>query len=88
MFDKKNRFSDEILNRRLDITKIVNKANTKYHKMSDNQKMIMIQRMQYLRCAYHDLLECDVNHRIKFSDCCEKAIKQMKMVGVKLINNY
>ena len=56
--------------------------------MSNNQKMIMIQRIQYLRYTYHNLLECDVNHRIKFIDCCERAIKQMETVGVKLINNY
>ena len=79
---------DEILNRKLDVSKKVNKAKTKDYEMSDNQKVLMLQRMQYLRCAYHNLLECDVNQRIKFSDCCNKAIKQMEMVGVRLMNNH
>ena len=80
---KRIEFFDKILKWRLDITKIVNKVKTKDYKMSDNQKLLMIQRMQYLRCAYHNLLECDVDHIIKLSDCCERAIKQMETVGVK-----
>ena len=78
----------DILNRKLDILKVVNKAKTKDGEMNDNQKMLMIKRMQYLMCAYYNLLECDVNQNIKFSDCCKKAIKQLEMVGVRLINNY
>ena len=76
-------FFDKIIYRKL--IKLVNKAKTKNCEMSDNQKMLITQRMQYLRCAYH---KCDVNHRFKFSDCYKRAIKQIEMVGVKLIDNY
>ena len=79
---------DEIINRKLDISKIVNKEKTNDCEMRDNQKVLMMQRMQYLRCAYHNLVECNINQRIKFSDCCKKGRKQMEMVGVRLINNY
>ena len=50
-------FLDEIIYRKL--IKLVNKAKTKNCEMSDNQKMLITQRMQYLRCAYH---KRDVNH--------------------------
>ena len=47
----------------------------------------MMQKIQYLRMAYLNVINSDLNTTISFKTCCDKAIEQMGEVGIKYIKN-
>ena len=54
---------DDILSRKLDTSEIIHKVEQKRCKMSPCQKTLMIQRMQYLQCAYKNVLSTNIYER-------------------------
>ena len=76
---------DGILNNREDVSYIVNKASEDNCKLNSKQSIVMIQRILHLQNAYFIMLSNDVNKPISFKLCCEKGIKQMNEIGIKLI---
>ena len=78
---------DDILNRKKSLEDLVNKSSEENGKLTSSQSITMIQKIQYLRMAYINLINSDLNNVVSFKTCCEQAIKQMGKVGVKHIQN-
>ena len=82
-------YFDDILSRKLDTSEIIHKAEQKGCETSPCPNTLMIQRMQYLQCAYKNVLSTNVfEQQVKFNNCCINAINQISMVGVRLVNNF
>ena len=48
----------------------------------------MIQRLQYLRMSYLNILNSNINDPISFKRSCEQGIQQMDEIGIKTIKDY
>ena len=79
---------DDILNNKIDVSFIVNRACEKNCELNINQTINIRQRIQYLRMAYFNVLESDLDQPIMFKFCCEKAIQQLSEMGIKIIRNF
>ena len=64
---------DDILNNKVEISTIVNKAYGIDCQLNVKQHVIIIQRVLYLRMEY--FLVTDLNQPTSFKVCCENAIK-------------
>ena len=69
-------FFDDILNNKVDISAIVNKACEIDCQLNVKQHMTIIQRVLYLRMAYFYILATDLKQPISFKVCCENTIKK------------
>ena len=79
---------DLILNNKMSLSTIVNKADKKDCELNTQQTILMINRLQYLRFTYLFILErYGSNTGFNFRSCCEKAIERTKQNGVSIINN-
>ena len=78
---------DDILNQRKSIEDVVNKSSEENGKLTSSQTILILQRIQYLRMAYLNVVNSNLNATISFKTCCDQAIKQMGEVGVKHIKN-
>ena len=78
---------DEILNNREGISTIVNRGNEEDCKLSEYHLMLCFQRIQYLRTAYHIVLENKGRGNSSFIRCCKDSIDRCKSSGLTLINN-
>ena len=79
---------DSIINNRFDISILVNKALEENCELTTKQNIIIRQRIHYLRMAYFNMLNSDLNEPVLFKECCKKLIKQMHEIGVKIISDY
>ena len=79
---------DDIVNHKADISLLVNRASEENAQLNVKQGIIMIQKLQYLRMAYLNVLNSNIDEPISFRKCCEEAIKQMSEIGVNVITNY
>ena len=79
---------DEILNNKIDVSAIVNKACEDNCQLNTKQQITIIQRLLYLQMAYFNILASDMNHPISFKICCENAIKKMSEIGINVIKSY
>ena len=77
---------DGILNNTIDISCIVNKAQD--YELNTRQTIAIRQRIQYLRMAYFNVLDSELNQPVRFNKCCEKAIQKLSELGIRVIKNY
>ena len=80
-------YIDNILNQQKSIEELVNKSSEDNSRLTSSQSITMMQKIQYLRMAYLNAINSDLNNIVSFKSCCDQAIKQMGEVGVKYIKN-
>jgi len=76
---------DSILNNKDIIASIVNNATEENCALNESQVIIISQRAQLLRTAYHFVLASDTSKRVSFLDCCKRSINHNKLNGLKII---
>ncbi len=72
----------------IDVSSIVNKACEENCELNTQQTVMIQQRIHYLRMAYLNILDSDINQPVVFGECCKKAITQIIEIGIKVIKNY
>ena len=78
---------DDVMNHKKCIECLVNRSSEENGRLSPSQSIVVFEKIQYLRMAYLNVLDSDLNKPVSFKTCCDKAMAQMSEVGVKLIKN-
>ena len=78
---------DDVINHKKSIEDLVNKSSEDNGRLTSSQGITMLQKIQYLRMAYLNVINSDLNKIVSFKTCCDEAIKQMSQVGVSYIRN-
>ena len=78
---------DDVLNQKRSVEDVVNKSSEDNGRLTSSQGIKMLQKIQYLRMAYLNVINSDLNKTVSFKTCCDQAIKQMSQVGVSYIKN-
>ena len=79
-------FSDN-LNQKRSIEDAVSRSSKEIGKLTSSQGIMMLQKIQYLRMAYLNVINLDLNSSVSFKTCCDQAIQRMGQFGVKYIKN-
>ncbi len=81
---------DSIVNKKMDISLFVNKANKKNCELTSQQTIMIYNQIQYLKYSYLIMLKKESrDSNLTYSECCKKAIEHMSQYcGVNLINKY
>ncbi len=60
---------DEIITNKEDLSVLVNRASEEENQLTVKQGIIIIQRLQFFRMSYLNILNCNINEPISFKNC-------------------